>query len=206
MKRIILFLITSLLVIESYSQSNKITSLSQTSSDELLKTLQGQHKIDDGLITFDVNNFQMALTWSRKDKMLGTSTGQPGKKWYDYSAKIHGTIRIEEIKQFIRIDYNSTNEKGQYIGFKIFYDGTDDRNNTFSFCNIVTQEADLTSNYVGTWRVGSNYYGIDEISRFGCKEYDGTKEIHFSFNIDKYYSKSTPTKKIILEQKKKKKS
>jgi hypothetical protein len=188
MNKLIFLILTLSLPASLFGQrptpSPKITNILDSYPNELYASLQGEHELREnaGWITFDNFNFKLAVTWSRKDKMLGIGTGNPGQAYYKTSAIIKGQYSIEEIKIHKKNDYTETDKygdpvkvikKGFIYGYKIYFTGTDENGKYYNFCSDVVQE--YQNGYMYNWVVGN----------YTCGK--GTNEIDLSFNITKYF-------------------
>ena len=193
MNKLIFLILTLILPVSLFGQrptpSPKITNILDSYPNELYASLQGEHELlesvgkeNAGWITFENFNFKLTATWSKKDKMLGMGTGNPGQAYYKTSAIIKGQYSIEEIKIDNKLDYTEKDKYGDPIkvikrgfiyGYKIYFSGTDENGKYYNFCSDVAQE--YKNGYMYNWVVGN----------YTCGK--GTNEIDLSFNITKYF-------------------
>ncbi|MHA8074950.1 tetratricopeptide repeat protein [Aquirufa sp. HETE-40SA] len=178
----------------------KVLDLRTVNENQLLMSLQGEHALDGGgWININGRDFKAIVTWKRKDKMLGFSTGRAkgnpfnlndvynAKPVYDtYQATIKGTFEIEEIKQYRNLDRDITdkygdiigkNQRGDVSGFLLKFHGVSNQNQNYNFVLLVSQFLEITDKKMGKWRVGSTDDFYEK----------GTNEIWLSFEIDNYY-------------------
>lgn len=196
MNKLIFLILTLSLPASLFGQrptpSPKITNILDSYPNELYASLQGEHELREnaGWITFDNFNFKLAVTWSRKDKMLGMGTGNPGQAYYKTSATIKGQYAIEEIKIDKKLDYTENDKygdpvkavkRGFMLGYKIYFTGTDNNGKYYNFCRIVYQS--YNNGYMENWYVGD--YFVNSNSRYECE--NGTNEIYLGFYITKYF-------------------
>lgn len=194
MNKLIFLILTLSLSVSLFGQrptpSPKITNILDSYPNELYASLQGEHELlenvgrqeNAGWITFENFNFKLTATWSKKDKMLGMGTGNPGQAYYKTSAIIKGQYSIEEIKIDNKQNYTETDKYGDPVkvikrgfiyGYKIYFSGTDANGKYYNFCSDVAQE--YKNGYMYNWVVGN----------YTCEK--GTNEIDLSFNITKYF-------------------
>ena len=185
MNKLIFLILTLSLPIALFGQkptpSPKITNILDSYPNELYASLQGEHELREnaGWITFDNFNFKLAVTWKRKDKMLGMGTDHPGQDYYKTSATIKGQYSIEEYKIDKKRDYTENDKygdpvkvikRGFFYGYKIYFSGTDANGKYYNFFSDVYQE--YQNGYMYNWVVSS---------------VTGTNEIYLSFDITKYF-------------------
>ena len=192
----LIFVFCHLFAIITFGQkpkfSTKISNLMESNKNDLFESLQGEHQLrnDAGWITLDNYTFKISMKWTRKDKMLGLGSGNPGQSRYSTSASIKGNYSIEEIKLNKNLDYKETDKygdvvrtisRGFLVGYKIYFSGKDQNGDNYNFCRIVYQP--YNNGYMESWFVGD--YFVNSNSRYECE--NGTKEVDFNFLITKYF-------------------
>lgn len=167
----------------------------ESNKNDLFESLQGEHQLrnDAGWITFENYTFKASVRWTRKDKMLGLGSGNPGQSRYSTSANIKGQYSIEEIKLNKNLDYKEkdkygdvvgTISRGFLLGYKIYFSGKDQNGDNYNFCRIVYQP--YNNGYIESWFVGD--YFVNSNSRYECE--NATNEIDFNFLLTKYFKTS----------------
>lgn len=175
--------------------STKISNIMESNKNDLFESLQGEHQLrnDAGWITFENYTFKASVRWTRKDKMLGLGSGNPGQSRYSTSANIKGQYSIEEIKLNKNLDYKEkdkygdvvgTISRGFLLGYKIYFSGKDQNGDNYNFCRIVYQP--YNNGYIESWFVGD--YFVNSNSRYECE--NATNEIDFNFLLTKYFKTS----------------